>query len=187
MKKLTLIPEALFLTIGLCLISLKSNSQDIKQTRQEQKEAKRAVMALNFQILDTLIQGKDFVLKADFLENQYGDRVPVASALNFIRVNSSKAVLQTGSNTRIGFNGVGGITAEGGIERWEVNKDFKHLNYTLQFGVVTNIGFYDITMMIGADNHARAIISGLSRGKLIYDGHLETVDNTNIFKGQNSY
>lgn len=187
MKKSTFNLGGLFLTIGFCLISHNINSQDIKQTRQEQKEARRAEMNANFQYLDTLIQRKDFVLKADFLENQYGDRVPVTSALNFIRVNSSNAVLQTGSNIRLGNNGVGGITTQGGIQRWKIVKDFKHLSYSLQFGVTTNIGFYDVSMMIGADNHFRATISGLTRDKLIYDGHIESVNNSNIYKGQDAY
>lgn len=113
MKKSTFNLGGLFLTIGFCLISHNINSQDIRQTRQEQKEARRTEMDANFRYLDTLIQRKDFVLKADFLENQYGDRVPVTSALNFIRVNSSNAVLQTGSNIRLGNNGVGGITTQG--------------------------------------------------------------------------
>jgi hypothetical protein len=187
MKKLALNFGSLFLAIGFCLISNNSNSQDVKLTRQEQKEARRAELDLNFKYLDTLIQRKDFVLKADFLENQYGEKVPVSSALNFIRVNSSNAVLQTGSNVRLGNNGVGGVTTQGGIDRWKIVKDFKHLSYTLQFGVTTNIGFYDITMTIGADNNARATISGLTRNKLIYVGHIESVNFANIFKGQDAY
>lgn len=187
MKRLKFKSGVLFLTIGFCLISYSIHSQDVKQTKHEQKDARISEMKVNFQYLDTLIQNKDFVLKADFLENQYGDRVPVSSVLNFIRVNSSNAVLQTGSNARLGSNGVGGITTQGGIERWKIVKDFKHLSYSLNFGVSTNIGFYDISMTIGADNRARATISGLTRGKLIYEGYIESVNYSNIYKGQNAY
>jgi len=33
--------------------------------------------------------------------------------INFIMLNASEGVLQTGSNFRVGYNGVGGVTAEG--------------------------------------------------------------------------
>jgi hypothetical protein len=186
MKKLALNMGTLFLTIGLCLISFNSNSQDIKLTRQEQKEARRAELVANYQVLDNLLERKSFVLEADFLSNQYGNRIPVTSLLNFIKVDSSNVVLQTGSNNNLGYNGVGGVTAEGSINNWNIVKDFKHLSYNLRFSLVTNIGIYDVFITISADNRAQATITGLTRGKLIYDGRLETIANSRIFKGQNT-
>jgi hypothetical protein len=187
MKKLVFNRAGLFLTIGLCLISYNSFSKDKKLTRQEQKEVRRAEQLEKFQVLDTLLERKTFVLEADYLENRYGERVIVPQLLNFIRVDSNSAVLQTGSNNNIGYNGVGGITAEGRIERWEVVKNIKSLSYFLRFSVNTNIGVYDVSMTLNADNYARATITGLWPGALIYTGHIETVENSGAFKGQNRY
>lgn len=187
MKKSTYKMSSLFLTLGFCWITLNSNSQDIKLSRQEQKEAKRAELVANFQVLDTLLERKTFVLEADYLQNQYGNRIIVPAMLNFIRVNSSRVVLQTGSNVNPGYNGVGGVTAEGNLNRWSLVRNFKNLSYNLQFSVVTNIGIYDVAMTISADNFAQATITGLSRGKLIYEGHLAALDNSSVYKGQNSY
>lgn len=186
MKKSTFIIRSLFLAIGLFWISTNSYSQDVKLTRQERKEAHRAEMEANFHALDTLLHDKSFVLEADFLENRYGVKIPVTSILNFIRVNRSNAVLQTGTSSGFGTNGVGGVTAEGNIGKYKVGRDVKNLSHTLQFSVITNIGPYDVFMTINANNDVRATITGLTPGKLIYDGHLATIDNSRVFKGQNT-
>jgi hypothetical protein len=56
----------------------------------------------------------------------------------------------------------------------------------LQFSLLTQIGFYDISMNISSDNRARATIRGLGRDQLTWDGHLETIGNARVFKGQNT-
>ena len=186
MKTIKINLVSLFLVFGFFWISLNSNSQDIKLSRQERKEVRKAQLAANFYVLDSLLNAKSFVLEADFLQNKYGDRVPVVSSLNFIKVNNSNGVLQTGSVTGIGYNSVGGVTAEGSIGAWKIYKNFKKLSYTLQFSLITNIGHYDILMTVSSDNHATATITGLWPGSLTWDGHLETIYNSRIFKGQNT-
>jgi hypothetical protein len=184
MKKLALHRVGMVLTIGLCLISTNSYGSGSRQTKKERKEARRAELLVNFQILDSLLENKSFVITADYLENGYGDRVVVPNLLNFIKVDSENAVLQTGSNYSIGYNGLGGSTAEGTIDRWQVTRNFKSLSYYVSFTVVTDIGIYDVFLDLSADTYARATITGLSMGKLIYGGHLETIGNAGIFKGQ---
>lgn len=178
--------ESLFLTIGLFLISFNSFAQDNKLSRQEQKVTRRDKEYYNFQVLDTMLENKNFVLEADYLENQYGFRRPVLSNVNFIMVDSSKAVLQTGSNSNFDYNGVGGVTAEGSISGLKIVKNLKSLSFFLRFTVLTNIGIYDVSMTIYSDRLARATITGLTRGELIYDGRIETIYNSGVYKGRNS-
>ena len=186
MKTMKFKPISLFWILGLFLISLNSNSQESKLSRQERKEVEKAQRAANFYILDSLLNAKSFVLKADFLQNKIGDRINVVSTLNFIKVDESKGTLQTGSNSGMGYNGVGGVTAEGSIGKWVIYKDEKHQIFRLQFSLLTNIGYYDINMSISSDNRARATIRGLGRDQLTWDGHLETIGNARVFKGQNT-
>jgi hypothetical protein len=186
MKTLVYQLERLILAVGLILISIPGISQETKLTRQEQKEAKRDKQFLNFQVLDTLLKNRSFVLEADFLENQYGYRKHVMSNINFIMVDSLKAVLQTGSNNNFGFNGVGGTTAEGNISGLKIVKNEKNLSFFLSFTVNSNIGIYDVSMNISCNNTATATITGLTRGKLVYDGRIQTLYNSGVYKGRNS-
>jgi len=178
--------ESLLLTIGLLLISFSGIAQDNQLSRQQKKEARRDKRYYNFQVLDTIIRSKGYVIEADFLENGFGIRKPVLSELNFIKVNAGDAVLQTGSSVRTGYNGVGGVTAEGSISGLKIDKNLKNLTFFVRFTVVTNIGIYDVAMTIDSDRNARATITGLTPGKLVYDGRLLPLGNSRIYKGFNS-
>jgi hypothetical protein len=175
---------SLFMVIAFLGISVNGNSQEKNLTRQELKEARKAQMAANYYSLDTLIKSRSFVLEADFLQDKYGNRVPVTSILNFIKVDNSKGVLQTGSNSGRGYNSVGGVTAEGEIGSWEMSSNPKKLFYSLHFTIMTNIGDYDVYMTVNSNNLAEATISGLGPGKLTWEGHLKSLYNSRIFKGQ---
>jgi hypothetical protein len=176
--------EYAFLTIVFLLVAFKSYSQDDKLTRQEKKAAQKEQQYINYQVLDSMIKNKSFVLEADFLENGFGGRRPVMSNINFIMVDSLKAVLQTGNDNRMGYNGVGGVTAEGQISNMKVTKNQKSLSFFLRFTVSTQVGFYDVAMNIYSTNFARAEITGLTAGKLIYDGRIQTLYNSRVYKGR---
>ena len=186
MKTIKLNMAGLFLVLGLLLISSYSNAQDLKLTRKERKEVRKAQMNANFHILDSLLNARSFVLEADFLQDKYGMRVPVISNVNFIRVDQFKSVLQTGTGTGFGYNGVGGVTAEGKINSWNIHKNAKELSYTLRVTVMTQIGTYDVLMTVNSENNASAIVTGLWPGKLTWVGHLYTLNNSRVFKGQNT-
>jgi hypothetical protein len=177
---------SLFWILGIFLISLNGYSQERKLTRQEMKEVRKAQLEANFWILDSLLNSKSFVLVADYLQNRYGDRVIVSPTLNFIKINKESGILQTGSNWSMGYNGVGGVTAEGSIGKWTVFKDPKRMSYNLQFSLLTNLGHYAVAMTVSANGSARATINGLGRDRLTWEGHLETIGNSRVFKGHDS-
>ena len=177
---------SLFLLTGLFFTFQNIYSQNVKLDRQERKEVRQAQRAANFYVLDSLLNARSFVLVADYLKNQYGDMVPVSSMINFIRIDGPTGVIQTGSNFSRGYNGVGGVTAEGSIGNWEVFRDAKRFSHRVRFSILSNIGHYDVSMVVSSDNRASATVSGMWRGRLTWDGHLETVGNSRVFKGQNT-
>jgi len=190
MKKFKYILVLFFMFAGLAGTSFESYSQDFsndqKLSRKQKKEAEKANLYLNFRAIDTLLQRKTFVLEAEYLQNRYGDQVPVSRNINFIRVNSQQVILQTGNNFNFGYNGVGGVTAEGTLNNYRVTSDEKKLNHTVFFSTTTQVGTYDIILRISADARATATITGFSRGSLTYRGNLVALYNSRVFKGSNS-
>lgn len=166
------------------MLGLLSFTNGFSQTK---KEIRKAELDRNYQILDSLFQAKRFVLEADYLQNKYGDLRTVPSTTNFIMVDTTTGILQTANYSGIGYNGLGGVTAEGNVGSWILTKNDKRLSFTVKFNLSTNIGFYDVFLTVNADNNARATISGLGSGKLTYNGHISTIDNSNIFKGTKTY
>ncbi len=173
--------------IGYFLISLNGFSQDIKLSRQDKKEARKAMLAENYKIIDSLLTHRRFVLEADFLQNEIGERVPVASRINFIKIDGDHGVLQTGNDLRVGYNGIGGVTAEGNVGSWKISRDKKSLTHKVSFNLQTKLGTYTVFMIVGSENRATATISGSKSGKLTWDGYLLTVDNSKIFKGMETF
>jgi len=186
MKKIRSVLWILLLTSGLSLLLTGTYAQDSRVSRKERKELRKAELHDNFLVLDTLLGMKYFVLKADFLDNERGARVSVSPILNFIRIDSSNVVIQVGSVNGLGYNGVGGVTAQGNIDRWKLIRDHKNLSYKLNFSASTNIGFFDIHMTVSADNFARATVTGLWNDRIVFEGHLQNIYNSGIFKGQNT-
>jgi hypothetical protein len=158
------------------------SAQENKKSK-ETKEEKTARIEMEYNELAQLIYGKHFVLEADSRSNQYGNSIPVSSMLNFIKVDSAMAVIQTGSNNRIGYNGVGGITAEGKINNWKVVNDAKRKTFLISMTVSTSLGFYDIIIDVSASGNASSTISGTTAGKLNYQGHLVSLPETRTYKG----
>jgi hypothetical protein len=187
MKTMKMNKVSLFLAFGFFLIFLNGNSQDIRLSRQERKEVRKAQMAANFYLIDSLLNAKSFVLEADYLANKYGYMIPVVSNLNFIKVDGSNGILQTGSNTGIGYNNVGGVTTQGNIGDWKLTKNLKSMSFSLHFNLLTNLGAFDILMTVSSDNHASATITANNPGRLTWDGHLKTIDNSRVYKGRETF
>lgn len=181
MKK-RLVTSILLLLLTLLMIP-EVFSQD-KQDRKSRKAKRNAELVANFKAIDTLLQKQSFVIEADYLADRYGYRLPVASTINFIIVNGGQVVLQTGTSSAAGPNGVGGLTAEGRVSNWKMTKDEKRKSYTVFFNAMTNLGTYDVFMKINADATATATITGLTRGSLTYEGSLLATYNSRVFKGQ---
>jgi hypothetical protein len=176
----------LLFSTSIVSFSQDNKQKDIKLTKEEQKAARKDKDNFNFQVIDSMLQNRSFVIEADYLENQYGERRPVQSNLNFIMVDSSKVTLQTGSDRINGSNGVGGATAEGNVRDLNIVKNTKNYSFWLRFTVVTTIGVYDVDITVYSNQLAKATITGLTRGKLVYDGRIRNLYDSNVYKGRNT-
>ncbi len=182
MKRIGILLIVMLFSAGI--FALNNNNSDAKNQSKAEKEA--ALMQQYNQLVD-LIESRDYVLEADFLSNQYGTRVLVNSTINFIKVDDGKAVIQVGSDWGVGPNGVGGVTAEGQISRYEVKANDKKKSVSVSMNVMTNLGVYDVHMSVSAGGNSFATVSGLRRGKLNYFGDLIALESSRVFEGQTRY
>jgi len=183
MKAMIKILTVLLIAGGFSASVYAGNPQD----RQAKKEAKKAALEKEYQQTANLLENRNFVLEADYLANRFGSRVPVTSNLNFIKVDSSKAVIQIGSPTGLGYNGVGGVTAEGRIGKWQVTQNPKKKSFQIYMNLMTPLGAYDVHFFVGADGYAQATLSGITPGKLTYSGYLVPNETSRVYQGYNTY
>lgn len=166
-----------------------SSSLSKKEQRQLAKEKRKAEQAAEDEkqreITELMIDYQRFVLEADYVAGKSGSRSPVSSTLNFVIVDSSKATLQLGSPWGMGINGVGGITVDGNVTRYEVNKreNKKGVSYNVTLYIMSSIGTYDIQMWVSQSGRADATVRGNVSGQLTYSGNLVPLSQSRIYKG----
>jgi hypothetical protein len=183
-----------FILLGLSLallnaVAQEENSVDTettrKLTREQKNEQKRLDAEETAKVVDWMVKNKKFVLEAYAVSNQYGERYEVNSRINFIAIDSNKITIQLASMSGMGgYNGLGGITADGRITDFKINKvGKKSSGYSIQVLAMTTIGSYDIFFNVSTNSNAVATIGGSWGGKLNYHGFLIPLSKSKIYKG----
>ena len=164
-------------------------------TKKEKKELERAMLTTNFYAQDTILNLREFVLEADYLQGRRGELFPVSSEINFVKVQDNRGTLQTGNRLYAGgnirpvsYNGLGGETTEGNITNYKITGNVRSLTHTVSFELVSPLGIFNIVMHIMADNTANATITSTRRTTyLTWRGNLVALFNTRVFKGEDTY
>lgn len=178
MKKLVLL---FVLAISTSLVFAQGSEQESALFRKEKRQAE---MQKQFQLTKNMIESKNFVLESNFLQNRYGYMYPVSPVTNFVKVEpNNEAVIQIGSNYRIGPNGVGGVTAKGKITQWKVMQNKKNKTFDVRMFVSTPIGMYDLDFSVMPDGRATALLTGIRSGRLTFDGDLVPTSQSSVYEG----
>lgn len=181
MKKAIILFVVLFLANGLSAQENTPQNEGTKSSKALKKEQQEAALMQQFQEKSALVDGKQFVLEADFLINKAGEQTSVNSVLNFIMVDSNMAVIQVGNNVGLGANGSGGITAKGNITSWTVDKNEKKKSLNVRMNVNTSIGFFSVSMFIPAGNNTTA---KLSPATIDFVGKLVPFEKSSVYEGR---
>jgi hypothetical protein len=178
MKKLVLI---LAFALSTSLVFAQGTNQSSALTRKEKRQAR---LESQYRLTKDMIENKNFVLESDFLQNRYGYSFPVSPNINFVKVEpNNEAVIQIGSNYRIGPNGVGGVTAKGKITKWQVIQNKKNDTFDVKMFVMTPIGMYDVNFSVMPGGQATARLTGMRGGRLTFDGNLVPTDQSITYEG----
>ena len=157
------------------------------QDKKAKKEAEKIMLTANFYAQDTVLNLREFVVEADYLQGRRGELVSVSRNINFVKVLDTKGTLQTGNSSFAGYNGLGGVTTEGTISNYKVTKNTKSLTHRVTFDLVSSLGVFNIEIDIMANNNASATITSTSSLKLTWKGEVVALFNTRVFKGLDTY
>jgi hypothetical protein len=186
--------KSLFTLLMVFVFVLGAHSQDevqqlskkeLKKLQKEQKKADQAAEEERMaEVTNFMVHQQQFVLEADYLSDKYGQRVPVTPTINFVLVDSLVGTVQFGSAQAVGYNGVGGVTVDGRITKYEysvVGK--KEDSYSIRLILMSSLGTYDITLMVNSQGYADAQIRGNWSGQLNYHGKLVPLTLSRVYKG----
>ncbi len=161
------------------------SKKEIKKLQKEQKMAEKAAEAERMaEVTSFMVNQQQFVLEADYLSDKYGQRVPVTPTINFVLVDSLVGTVQFGDAMAIGYNGVGGVTVDGRITKYEYSViGKKEDSYSIRLILMSSIGTYDITLMVNSQGTADAQVRGNWSGQLNYHGKLVPLTLSRVYKG----
>lgn len=187
MKKIVFLIIASLLTLNA--FTQVENRVERKAAREiertERQRLNRTQSEAKARLVDSLISKRNFLLQANYLGDNYGNRVVVDSKINFIIIDSTNVVIQTGSMSALGYNGVGGVTTDGNITKFEVTRTGRDKeSYVISLMTMTTVGMYDILISVSPEGNATATVSNnTGGGKLLYYGDLIPIKGARIYKG----
>jgi hypothetical protein len=162
-------------------LSKQEQKQLEKELKKEQKAEEQAQTAA---VVSAMVEYGRFVLEANMLKDKRGNSLNVSSNLNFIAADSLAGVIQVGSNSYVGRNGVGGVTVEGQIADYQYKKNEKNGTYIITYYLRTPVGSYDVRISASPDSRANADVSSTTWGdRLSYSGFLVPPGISRVYKG----
>lgn len=160
-----------------------SNKEQRKLQKQLKKEQQAEEAAKTAAVVGLMVEYQQFVLEADRLRDKRGNTVNVSSSINFIACDSIQGVIQIGSQSHVGLNGVGGITVDGPISNYKYTRNEKNGVYNLSYNVRTVVGNYNVRMTVFSDGRADATVTSTWPGQLNYSGYLMPPAVSKVYKG----
>ena len=161
------------------------SQKELKKLQKEQKKAAREAEEERMaEVTRYMVHQQQFALEADFLSDKYGQRVPVTPTINFVMIDSLIGTVQFGDAMAVGYNGVGGVTVDGRVTKYEYSViGKKEDSYSIRLILMSSIGTYDITLMVNSQGYADAQIRGNWSGQLNYHGKLVPLTLSRVYNG----
>ncbi len=182
MKKLIMLLVISFACIG---ISQAQTKEEKAQLKAERKAMQARIDSLMFIQAKHSIENNSFVLEADWLVFKHGENLHVTSHTNFVAVNGDEAIVQVAFHpVRSGLNGLGGVTVEGHISKYEIKYDKKG-KVRLKMAV-NGIGIsaeVNLTLTGESNNATVVIYPNFHSQRLTLEGNVVPLENSNVFKG----
>jgi Domain of unknown function (DUF4251) len=166
------------------------SKSELKKLAKEDKKAKKALEEEQIaKLTDSMLVNKKFVLEADYISDGKGQRIPVSSTINFVVVDSLECILQIGSPGGIGWNGVGGVTVEGNISKYDlrIKEGKKGKSYYIMIVIMSSQGIYDISFQVSQSGYTDATVRSTTSGQLVYSGKLVEINKSRVYKGTPRY
>jgi hypothetical protein len=176
--------KAIIIFIFAILSNLVFAQEAVKSAAALRKEKRMAEEQKQYELNKTMLDTRNFVLQADNIQNEKGNRLNVNSMINYIAVDSATIVIQTGTDWSLGQNGMGGLTERGRISGWKLTENKKHNSFNLFFKVTTYSGVYDLRFDIGSSAFTSARLTSNRYGELIFEGNLMPYRKSSVFEGQ---
>ncbi|WP_425391936.1 DUF4251 domain-containing protein [Ekhidna sp.] len=168
----------MFFSLGVMAQSVDSESLSPKELRklERQQKAKEQLDSIK-----TMIEDQAFALEANMLRSRTA-AFNVMQQNNFIKVEGDEVVIQTANASRVGMNGMGGVTVNGRLMTYDISSSKRGINVTM---IVSSfaLGNLNINLSVNASGNATASINGSFGLRATFQGDLVALNNISQFEG----
>jgi len=194
MKRIIIALSMLLLIGAAAPVTAQVNSdltpkEQRKLEKQKKKEAKQTEDMAELKAVNKLVKDTAFVFVANTLYGSRGSSFHVDPSINFLGVNHGKAVYQFAFNGLVGWNGIGGVTFEGDISRYDFKESdnlTKASSLTMNFRAMGVAGSTYVTMSFFGQKATVDIL--FSTGERVrMDGVIKSAKDAGVYKGQSLF
>ena len=166
--------------ITISTLSLVSCGPSKPLTPEEQ-----AVLDKQIKLYTEIFEQKSFVLEATTVYSKKGRTFQMNPSINFVKLDNGEGVLQLAFHQIIGWNGIGGITLEGKVRNYKVDKGDGTKMPSVQFDMNGTLGWATVRINVNSSGLARATVdAGMSGGRITFSGPLVPLSESNVYQGQ---
>ena len=181
MKKIGLLITALILMVGVSLAQDKTKKELRIEARELKKKENRQALAQNLDSIKEMVEEQEFALEANLLRGRY-NTINLIANNNFIKVDGDEVVIQTSNPSRIGYNGLGGVTIVGRIMSYDVFENENSVSLNMQVSSAV-LGITTVNFNVSANGFATANIIGNFGGRATFIGDFRPLDAIHQFEG----
>jgi len=161
-----------------------------KEERKALREAKKAEEArqkeIVFELNKDIANNKSWVIEAHTVFPKGGGSIPMDPTINFVSTREDETTIQLSFNGLVGWNGVGGITLDGKISKYEVNESKNAINIRMT-AIGPGMGPVDLMATVDINGNGRVTVSGNWGERITFSGNFVSFGNSRIFKGTPTY
>ncbi|MBB6459964.1 DUF4251 domain-containing protein [Flammeovirga kamogawensis] len=164
-------------------LRIQRKQQRLKE-KQQRKLLTQQLEKMNHESAVVGIDSQLFVLEATQAYDRYGNVENVNSTINFVKIVDDRAIFQLGFEGIVGYNGVGGITMEGKISDYKVEK-LENGRVTVKFNAMGPAMMVSMSFSLdGEGNYANVKVKSQTENiELNFRGVIKHMNQSRIYEG----
>jgi len=148
--------------------------------KQEQIEKNKAIVAL--------LNSKKWVIEANTVFDRYNQSYQISPTINFVGVNDEQGAIQLGFDGLIGWNGVGGVTIDGKITKYEIKEGKEKSNPTINIRFQgRGMSSASINVTVNSSGQSTARVDGDFGERITFKGTIRSLEESIVYKGQSLF
>ena len=160
--------------------------EERKAMRKAQKEEEKRKLAATLSEYKVFAENKTWVIEAHTVFEKGGLSFSMNPTINFVSVVGDEATIQLSFEGIAGWNGVGGITLEGNIQKYQVQESKNALTISMT-AMGPGLGPVDLLATISPGGNGRVTISGNWGERITFAGQFVDYSESTIYKGTPTY